>query len=142
MSSYEYALQMNRYFLIPIGIWALDKEDSLILRFLRNLMVVLCYWLICFLLVPCGLHMFLEEHDPAMKLKLIGPLSFCLMAIAKYCSFVNKTREIRDCLQHLQDDWQLYSQLGNSKVRGQKPISFLYNLVNCVGRARSHEEEC
>ena len=112
----SYAIQMNRYFLIPIGIWPLAPNSPLPLRLLRAAGVAGCYWLIGFLLIPCGLHTFLEEPNPAIKLKLIGPMSFCLMAIGKYCALVRHTGEIGECLEHVEKDWRTCKDKGELEI--------------------------
>ncbi|XP_023318767.1 uncharacterized protein LOC106657151 isoform X3 [Trichogramma pretiosum] len=104
----SYAIQMNRYFLKPIGIWPVGEDASGLVKTLRDANVVACFWLICFLLVPCALHTFLEEPNPNIKLKLIGPMSFCLMALAKYCSLVGYIPEIAACFEHVEQDWTMY----------------------------------
>ncbi|KAL7294894.1 hypothetical protein TKK_0011818 [Trichogramma kaykai] len=104
----SYAIQMNRYFLKPIGIWPVGEGASGLVKTLRDANVFACFWLICFLLVPCALHTFLEEPNPYIKLKLIGPMSFCLMALAKYCSLVGYIPEIAACFEHVEQDWTMY----------------------------------
>ncbi|CAB0036095.1 unnamed protein product [Trichogramma brassicae] len=95
-------------FLKPIGIWPVGEGASSLVKMLRDANVVACFWLICFLLVPCALHTFLEEPNPNIKLKLIGPMSFCLMALAKYCSLVGYIPEIAACFEHVEQDWTMY----------------------------------
>ncbi|XP_058807700.1 odorant receptor 13a-like isoform X2 [Phymastichus coffea] len=104
----RYAIRMNRYFLIPLGIWPLASDASLALRLLQKAAVTASYWLISFLLVPCALHTFLEEPSAAIKLKLIGPMSFHLMAVGKYCSLVSGVKEIGECFRHVEEDWKFY----------------------------------
>lgn len=105
----QYAIRMNRYFLKPIGVWPLSPKASFAAQLLQKSTVVTCYWLIGFLLVPCALHTFLEEPNPAIKLKLIGPMSFNIMAVGKYCSLVSGVQEISKCFQHVEEDWKFYS---------------------------------
>lgn len=96
---------MNRYFLKPIGIWPREPEAGICEKGLINIQICCCYFLICFLLVPCALHTFLVEKDPALQLKMIGPLSFCLMAIMKFSFLVYHRDDIYDCLKHIAIDW-------------------------------------
>nr|AQN78491.1 olfactory receptor 89 [Meteorus pulchricornis] len=98
--------KMNRWFLIPIGIWPIDPDANVVKLILSETRVVICYLLILFLLVPCALHTSLNEKDPRLKMKMIGPLSFCLMAISKYCFLVTRRHKIRKCLNHVFIDWR------------------------------------
>ena len=59
---FEYAIQMTRWLLQPLGIWPL-KSTSYLAALLRSLSIAVCVFLLAFLLVPCCLHMFLIEKD-------------------------------------------------------------------------------
>ncbi|XP_043283189.1 uncharacterized protein [Venturia canescens] len=112
---FEYATRMNRFFLRPIGMWP-SRSDKLAICtdiFVR-LQICCCYFLICFLLIPCGLHTFLVEKDAALQLKMIGPLSFCLMAITKFTFLVYHRNDIYNCLKHIALDW---ANVGSSGER-------------------------
>nr|WGO81782.1 olfactory receptor 107 [Microplitis mediator] len=103
-SDIKYSTEMNRWFLQPIGIW--PASSNIFEKIISKILVIVCYFLICFLLIPCGLHTFLNEKDPRLKMKMIGPLSFCLMAISKYCFLVMRKKQIRECLKHIYVDWR------------------------------------
>ncbi|KAJ8664567.1 hypothetical protein QAD02_006229 [Eretmocerus hayati] len=105
-----YATQLSRYFLLPIGIWPQEKDTSFILRALKQLASMLCACQMGFLLIPCALHTFLEEKDPGSQLRLIGPMSFNIMAISKYYSLLRNTGKIGDCLQHVKQDWKFSNE--------------------------------
>ena len=112
----DQAVRISRYFLRPIGLWPVPKEASQAYRFFNALLVVASYWLIMFILVPCALHTFLEEPNIAIKMKLIGPMSFAVMAVAKYGSLTQRTAEIADCFEHVEEDWR-NSCMVEKKVR-------------------------
>ncbi|CAD6201201.1 GSCOCT00013798001.3-RA-CDS [Cotesia congregata] len=103
-SDIKYSIELIRWFLTPIGIW--PTSSSTCEKILSEILVIVSFCLICFLLIPCSLHTFLNEKDPRMKMKMIGPLSFCLMAISKYCFLVMRKEKIRECLKHIQTDWR------------------------------------
>ena len=111
----NFAIQMNRLFLKPIGVWPTTHDDSLISKVVRYISIVSCYLLISFVLIPCALHTFLEESNPNIRLKLIGPMSFNLMAIGKYCSLVGGIDKIAICFEHVEQDWKI-CRARNSKV--------------------------
>lgn len=104
----QYAVRMNRYFLTPIGIWPLELNASFVLRSLQKLSILSSYVSMNFLLIPCALHAILEEPNLALKVKLIGPMSFQVMAIAKYFCLVNGIAEIEKCFRHVEEDWKFY----------------------------------
>ena len=109
----SYAVQINRLFLKPIGIWAATHDDTLILKIVRYISTISCYLLINFLLIPCALHAFLEESNPNIRLKLIGPMSFNLMAIGKYYSLVGRIDKIANCFEHVKYDWKICRSRNN-----------------------------
>ncbi|KAK0173650.1 hypothetical protein PV328_006816 [Microctonus aethiopoides] len=105
-SDMKYCTTMNRWFLIPIGLWPIDSDAKIFEKIFSETRIVICYLLILFLLVPCALHTFINEKNPRLKMKMIGPLSFCLMAISKYCFLVRRRNEIRKCFDHVFIDWR------------------------------------
>ncbi|THK33032.1 odorant receptor 67c-like [Diachasma alloeum] len=112
----KYSTELNRWFLTPIGIWSTRSDAHIIEKILSELLVFLSCFLICFLLVPCGLHTFIKEQDPKLKMKMIGPLSFCLMSITKYLLLVARRREIRHCLEHIDIDWRRVRYLDDREI--------------------------
>ncbi|XP_058805749.1 odorant receptor 4-like isoform X2 [Phymastichus coffea] len=101
---FEYAVQMTRWLLQPLGIWPL-KPSSRVALVLRPVSVGVCVFLLAFLLVPCCLHMFLIEKDIGVRLKMIGPLSFCLMNIFKYLAMLAKNATVASCIANMARDW-------------------------------------
>nr|QNL14949.1 olfactory receptor 5 [Aulacocentrum confusum] len=99
----KFSTELGQWVLTPIGIWPL--QSNFVARIFSSSLVIVCTFLICFLLVPCGLHTFIDEKDPRLKMKMIGPLSFCLMAITKYVFLVVRKNRIRNCLRHVNVDW-------------------------------------
>nr|WHS04432.1 odorant receptor 29 [Psyttalia incisi] len=112
----KYSTELNRWFLTPIGIWPTRSDAHIIEKILSELLIFLSCFLICFLLVPCGLHTFIKEQDPKLKMKMIGPLSFCLMAITKYLFLVARRREIRHCIGHIDVDWRRVAYLDDREI--------------------------
>lgn len=62
VEDFEYAVQMTRWLLQPLGIWPM-KTSTYCSSILRSLSIATCTFLLGFLLVPCCLHMFLIEKD-------------------------------------------------------------------------------
>lgn len=101
-----YSVQMNRWLLKPIGIWpralcmsTMEKINSMILLFIS------CF-MIGFLLIPCALCTLLDKTgDLDAKIKMIGPLSFCVMAAIKYYILVSRRDMIGKCIENIRNDW-------------------------------------
>lgn len=112
----KYSTEMLTWFLMPIGIWPFAAHTNIIIKFFTELLVLICYLLICFLIIPCALHTFINEKDLRLKMKMIGPLSFCLMAITKYCFLVTRRKKILTCLEHVSVDWRRVSHLKDREI--------------------------
>lgn len=102
---YEYSTEMNRYFLKLIGIWPAGPEAGICEKGFIKFRICCCYFLMSYLLVPCVLLKFLAEKNSALKLKMIGPLSFISMAMLKFTFLVLHRQNIYDCLEHIAGDW-------------------------------------
>ncbi|XP_003700836.2 odorant receptor 10-like [Megachile rotundata] len=108
---YEYekhvnlSMQLNRWMLKPIGIWP-RSDISRTKKCYHWLTNIICYGLISFLFVPCSVYVFLEVEDLYNKIKLFGPLIFCIMAFTKYYSFISHENDIRECIERIKWDWK------------------------------------
>ncbi|XP_076640673.1 uncharacterized protein LOC143352230 [Halictus rubicundus] len=100
------SLRWNRWILRPMGVWPNSGTVSGLDRCSSRLMNLVCYSLISFLFVPCWLFMTLEVENLYDKLKLFGPLSFCVMAYMKYYSLINHANDIRECVECIERDWR------------------------------------
>ncbi|XP_076224800.1 uncharacterized protein LOC116427995 isoform X2 [Nomia melanderi] len=100
------SIEWNRWILKPMGVWPRSSNMSRLRRCFTRMTNALCYSLITFLFVPCGLYVFLEVEDIYDKLKLFGPLIFCVMAFMKYSSLIVHENEIRECMRLIEWDWR------------------------------------
>ncbi|XP_003489759.1 odorant receptor 67a-like [Bombus impatiens] len=108
-----YSVQINRWLLKSIGVWPIslcitttEKINSIILTLISS-------FLISFLLVPCALCTVLDKTgDLDTKIKMIGPLSFCVMAAIKYYILVSRGAKIGKCIENIRSDWdRIHAQL-------------------------------
>ncbi|XP_017795931.1 PREDICTED: odorant receptor 22c-like [Habropoda laboriosa] len=111
-TDYEYekninlSIQWNRWLLKPMGLWPNSRTTTRSRKILYKLINALCYGLISFLFVPCSMYVFLEVEDLYDKLKLFGPLIFCVMAFVKYYSLIVHKADIRECVRRIERDWR------------------------------------
>ncbi|XP_076176307.1 odorant receptor 82a-like [Ptiloglossa arizonensis] len=102
----DLSIKWNRWLLKPLGIWPYSSNNSLLDKYFNWFLNAVCYTLISFLFVPCGLYVILEVEDVYNKIKFCGPLSFCLMAYLKYHSIISHGDDIRECIQRIEWDWR------------------------------------
>ncbi|XP_076761279.1 odorant receptor 4-like [Xylocopa sonorina] len=100
------SIQWSRWILKPIGVWPHSTRISLIEKYFHWLINVICYSLLIYLLLPCSLYLVLEVKDVYYRIKLFGPLSFCVMAILKYHLLILHEEDIRECIDRIEWDWK------------------------------------
>ncbi|XP_076375581.1 odorant receptor 4-like [Megalopta genalis] len=110
------SIQWNRWILRAMGIWPSSRELSGLEKCSNWLINVVCYTLISFLFLPCWLFMMLEVDDLYNKLKLFGPLSFCVMAYMKYYSLMVHANDIRNCIERIEWDWKTMQYLKDREI--------------------------
>ncbi|XP_043488152.1 odorant receptor 22c-like [Polistes fuscatus] len=102
----DYSIELNRLLLKQIGVWPAPVNVSWMEIILYRIINVICTSLIGFLLISASLYILVDEKNVEMKLKTIGPISFCLMVLAKYWLFVIRTKNIIRCVNHMETDWK------------------------------------
>ncbi|KAK0173646.1 hypothetical protein PV328_006812 [Microctonus aethiopoides] len=100
----RFALQINRLLLKPLGIWPATKESSFIENSIATVLVIICSFLLAFIMLP-GLFLLIKVESVATKIRLTGPLSFCLMAVMKYRSLIYGHAYLSDCIKQVVADW-------------------------------------
>jgi len=105
MNGWRYTIQLNRWFLKPIGAWPLTLCESTMERLSCMVLTVISCSLICFLLIPCTLCTILVDTDLDTKIRMIGPVSFILMAAVKQYILVARSENISECIWHIRADW-------------------------------------
>ena len=100
------SIQWSRWILKPIGLWPNSSTISTTGKYLYRLINVICYSLISFLSIPCSLYLILEVEDIYNRIKLFGPLSFCVMAFLKYYLLILHEDNIRECIKRIEWDWK------------------------------------
>lgn len=110
-------MQLCRWILKPIGIWHLIYGRSSQSEKLLSLMLMLaCFSFLCFVLVPAGPYILFREKDINIKVKLFGPVGFCLTSAIKYCFLAARVSAIGRCVEHVESDWQIVRHQDHRKM--------------------------
>lgn len=104
----RYTMQLCRWVLKPIGMWHLiyghpSKNEKLV----SITLIVTCFLALCFVLIPAGLYTLLREKDINIKVKLFGPVGFCLTSTIKYCYLGARAAAFGRCIRHVEDDLRI-----------------------------------
>lgn len=112
----DYSIQLNRWFLKPVGAWPSSASTTIREKTISIILIIICYSLISFTVIPCILNILLEETELTKKLKAVGPLSHWSMGGINYFSLLFRSREIRCCVQHMKTDWRMITEIEDRQV--------------------------
>ncbi|KMQ96107.1 odorant receptor 13a [Lasius niger] len=113
----HYTMQLCRWILKPIGIWHLIYgRSSQYEKLLSVTLIFACFSVLCFVLIPSGPYTLLREKDINVKLKLFGPVGFCLTSAIKYCFLGMRGTAIGRCIEHVEHDWQVIQYQDHRKM--------------------------
>lgn len=123
VSDFEFASERNSLIMKLIGLYPYSSTLNI-----KNFMIIktqniICYFCMFFVLVPCFLHVLIKEQNSYIKLKMVAPLCFSVVGVAKYSMILYRRKEILSCLKNVTEDWQCISNetfrnimLKNSRV--------------------------
>lgn len=107
----DYAVKMNRWLLKPLGVWPPTCHENLSItgKLMNRSLVFSTTFLLGFIILPGSLYTFMREKKTEVRVKLIGALSFCVMAILKYIFLLTGNTGVGYCMEHLVNDWRYVS---------------------------------
>ncbi|XP_025075352.1 odorant receptor 82a-like [Pogonomyrmex barbatus] len=112
----DYSIQLNRWFLKPVGAWPSSSTTTIKEKVISTILIIICYSLIAYTVVPCILNILFEETDVHKKLRAVGPLSHWCMGGMNYFSLLFRSRDIRRCVQHMRADWRTVTKIEDRQV--------------------------
>ncbi|CAL7936636.1 unnamed protein product [Xylocopa violacea] len=103
----RYSLQMCRWLLQSIGVWPLVYEGASRLEHVVSvILMIICFSLLYFVIVPSSHHIFYVEKDLDTKMKLFGPIGYCISSSIKYCYLSMNGGVFKRCIVHVKRDWK------------------------------------
>lgn len=104
----HYTLQMCQWLLKPIGVWPFVYDrTSRLEQLISIVLMATCFSSLLFIILPSGHHIFFVEKDMHLKVKLLGPVGFCLSSTIKYCYLSVKGVFFEQCIKHVEKDWKM-----------------------------------
>ncbi|XP_076760940.1 odorant receptor 10-like [Xylocopa sonorina] len=112
----DYSLQLNRWFLKPIGAWPASPSTSRLKKSASIVLNVVCYGFMLSSASLALLHMILEEKSFYVNLKTLGPVSHWLVSSLNYTTLLLRSKDIRYCIEHMEIDWRTVRGEEDQKV--------------------------
>lgn len=116
ISHYDYSLQLNRWFLKPIGAWPEINTSNVIKNVFVLIQILICWTTLIFISGPCLLYVLFEAKDMPSKLNAVGPLLHRVMGSVNYLTLLKRRRDLRDYMQHMAMDWQLIQRIEDREI--------------------------
>ncbi|KAG5331748.1 OR4 protein, partial [Acromyrmex charruanus] len=102
----KYVFEQSHVVLRMLGIWPLiDRQPNIIEKIINIFLVIVCYLLLHCDMVPGILYYAVVDDEPSEKVKMMPPILYSVMAIAKYSTLLVHEYDIRSCLRHIKEDW-------------------------------------
>ena len=103
----HYTLQMCEWLFKLIGMWPLvDSRASKLQQIVSIVLISSSFSSMLFIILPSFHHIFFVEKNTAMKVKMLGPVSFCFSSAIKYCYLGARGRFFKRCFQQVRKDWK------------------------------------
>ncbi|XP_032669714.1 odorant receptor 82a-like [Odontomachus brunneus] len=112
----NYSLQINRWFLEPIGAWPQMNTLSTIKRITVLIQIFICSMIVAINAVPCMLYVSLEKESFKSKLNVLCPLLHRITGTINYCVLLQRSKDIQDCIRHMEMDWQIVQRINDREV--------------------------
>lgn len=128
----SYSVQLNRWFLKPIGAWPFFPTTTKFERIVSFILIVVCYSLLISTVIPCVLHLILEENDFVVRMKLVGPVGHWFVGSINYTALLLRGKDIRYCVEHMKADWRLITRVKEQQVMLKNAKFGRYVAVFCA----------
>ncbi|XP_076760935.1 uncharacterized protein LOC143429288 [Xylocopa sonorina] len=102
----DYSLQLNRWFLKPIGVWPKSPSTTRLEIIASRLSNIICYGFLVSLPILSLLHLLLEDETLYATLKTTAGLSHWFASSVNYTILLVRSEDIRYCVQQIENDWR------------------------------------
>ncbi|XP_068971429.1 odorant receptor 4-like [Bombus flavifrons] len=105
-SNSDYSLQLNRWFLKPIGAWPSSPSTTKLEKIISFVLNIICFSTVIITAIPSLLVMILEDQSMNLKLKTLGFVSHWIVSSFNYTALLLHSKDIRQCIEHMESDWR------------------------------------
>ncbi|XP_048266329.1 uncharacterized protein LOC110120240 isoform X2 [Bombus terrestris] len=112
----DYCLQLNRWFLKPIGAWPSSPSTTRLEKIISFLLNTICYSTVIITTIPSVLQLILEDESINLKLKSIDFVSHLIVSSFTYSVLLLHNKDIRRCVEHMKTDWRAVTRKEDQQV--------------------------
>ncbi|XP_043592987.1 uncharacterized protein LOC122572267 isoform X2 [Bombus pyrosoma] len=105
-SNSDYSLQLNRWFLKPIGAWPPSPSTTKLEKIISFVLNIICFSTVIITVIPSLLLIILEDESINFKLKALGFVSHWIVSSLNYTTLLLHSKDIRQCIEHMESDWR------------------------------------
>ncbi|XP_071862816.1 uncharacterized protein [Bombus fervidus] len=131
-SNSDYSLQLNRWFLKPIGAWPSFPSTTRLEKIVSFILNIICFTSVIITAIPSLLLMILEDESIYMKLKTLGPVSHWFVSSVNYTALLMRGRDIRHCVEHMEADWRTVTRVEDQHVMMKNAKFGRYVAASCA----------
>lgn len=101
-----YITRPTRNIMSIIGIWpSTATRKTLCDRVYKFLLIIVSYTLLSCNIIP-GFLYWLTQGDTRTRIQMVPFLIYDTMSVSQYGIFIFRDNQIRQCLKHIQEDWE------------------------------------
>ncbi|XP_060817351.1 odorant receptor 13a-like [Bombus pascuorum] len=105
-SNSDYSLQLNRWFLKPIGAWPSSPSTTKLERIISFVLNIICFSTVTITVIPSLLLIILDDQSINFKLKALCFVSHWIISSVNYTALLLHSKDIRQCIEHMESDWR------------------------------------
>ncbi|XP_071641249.1 odorant receptor 10-like isoform X2 [Temnothorax longispinosus] len=109
-------LQLNRWYLKPIGAWPQMNDLSTTCKILVLLQIFICVIVVACIMIPCALFVLFENANIKLRLGAVAALLHRVMGLVNYYVLLRRSSDIRKLIRHMEEDWEIINRVEDRKV--------------------------
>ncbi|XP_033302046.1 uncharacterized protein LOC117206647 [Bombus bifarius] len=102
----DYSLQLNRWFLKPIGAWPSSPSTTRLEKIVSLILNIVCFSTLVLTAIPSLLVIILEDETFNFKLKTFGFVNHWFVSSFNYAVLLMHNKDIRKCVSYIEADWR------------------------------------
>ncbi|XP_050481086.1 uncharacterized protein LOC126869031 isoform X2 [Bombus huntii] len=112
----DYSLQLNRWFLKPIGAWPSSPSTTRLEKIVSLILNVVCFSTLILTAIPSLLVIILEDETFNFKLKTFGFVNHWFVSSFNYAVLLMHNKDIRKCVSYIEADWRTVTREEDQNV--------------------------